>query len=298
MLVLAGICAQVSCNSIGKPPLAGAERTGKTDVQQNMNSVTVEIFNIPVAPYQNELMQQLWREVDEQSLPPQLRRELLAQGFRVGILGSMLSPALAQLLKVSADTKVDNPWREQEVFVADAAMEPVIARNLLTLLPGMRSVVKIFDDHARLPEFPLFWEEEGMMSGQTYRGVLGLLCVSATGNKDGSAQIQIVPELEHGHLEQRLRVQASIIVPETGRPRHTFESLTVSQRLLPGQWLMMGTTTLDSAGAGKVFFSRKASVPEQRLLAIRFVNATTGTSSKPSSSLPVPKTEPMMLERN
>ena len=298
LLVMAGVCAQVSCNTMGKPPWVSTERTGKTDVQQNINSVTVEIFIIPIAPHQNELLQQLWREVDEQSLPPQLRRELLAQGFRVGILGSMLSPALAQLLKVSADTKADNPWREQEISVADAAMEPVIARNLLTLLPGMRSVVKMFDDNARLQEFPLFWEEEGMMSGQTYRGALGLLCVSATAHKDGAAQIQVVPELEHGLLEQRLRVQASIIVPETGRPRHTFESLTVSQRLLPGQWLIMGTTTLDSAGAGKAFFSRKTSVPEQRLLAIRFVNATTGASPQPSSSLPTPKTEPIMLERD
>ena len=298
-LILGGVCAHISCHSVGKPPSTGSVNGLSTEIKQNMNSVTVEIFNVPIAPNQNELLQQLWREIDEQSLPPQLRRELYAQGFRVGILGSLLSPALAQLLKVSTDAKADAAWGEwQEVSAADAAQESMITRNSLILLPGMRSVVKIFDEHARLPEFPLFWEEDGMMSGQTYRGALGLICVSATAHRDGAAQIQIVPELEHGLLEQRFRMQAAIIVPETGRPRHTFESLTVSQRLLPGQWLIMGTTTLDSAGAGKAFFSRKTSVPEQRLLAIRLVNATMGSSPQPSSTLPVPKTEPIMPERN
>jgi len=272
--------------------------------KQERDSIAVEIFNVPIASHQNELLQQLWREVDEQSLPPELRRELLAEGFRVGVLGSLLSPALAQLLTVSADARADTPWGEVHEFsVAEAARGPTMSRHLHTLLPGMRTVIKTFDENSRLPEVSLFWKKDGMMCGQTYRGALGLICISATANRDGSAQIQIVPELEHGLLEQRLRPQAGFIVQETGRPRHIFESLTISQRLLPGQWLLLGTTTLDSAGAGRAFFSRSDPVPEQRLLVIRFVSATTGLSSphspSPSSTLPAPKeTELTMPERD
>jgi hypothetical protein len=260
----------------------------------------VETFIIPIAPHQNELLQQLWREVDEQSLSPQLRRELYVEGFRVGVLGSLISPALAQLLKISAEAKADTPWGEvQEISVAEATRESTISRNLLSLLPGMRAVIQIFDESMRLPEVSLFWREEGMMCGQTYRGALGLIRLSATANRDGSAQIQIAPELEHGLLEQRIRTQVAIVVQETGRPRKTFESLTISQRLLPGQWLLMGMTTLDSAGAGKAFFSRMTSVPEQRLLAIRLVSATTGLPSSLPTSLPAPRNvEPPMPERD
>ena len=290
-LIIGGVCAQISCTLINKPPSPVPATPIPTEVKQNINSVAVEIYNIPIALHQNELVHQLWREVDEQSLPQQLRRDLLAQGFRVGVLGSMLSPALGQLLKVSSDARADTAWGEaQEFSVADAAQGPTIARNLRSLVPGMRALIKIFDDNAMLPELSLFWKEDGGMCGQTYRGALGLICISATANKDGSAQIQIVPELEHGVFEQRLRTQSGMVIQESGRPKHTFESLTVSQRLLPGQWLIMGTTTLDSAGVGKAFFSRMASVPEQRLLAIRFVNATTSDlPSPPPSSLPAPR---------
>ena len=297
-LILGGVCAQVSCSWIGKTIPTAPQNLLPTEVKQE--SVVVETFIIPVAPHQNELLQQLWREVDEQSLSPQLRRELYVEGFRVGVLGSLISPALAQLLKISADAKADTPWGEiQEVSVAEATQESAISRNLLSLLPRMRAVIQIFDETMRLPEVSLFWKEEGMMCGQTYRGALGLICLSATANKDGSAQIQIAPELEHGFLEQRIRTQASIFVQETGRPRHTFESLTISQRLLPGQWLLMGMTTLDSTGAGKAFFSRMPSVPGQRLLAIRLVSATTGLPSSLTASLPAPRNaEPTMPERD
>ena len=255
---------------------------------------------IPIAPHQNGLLQQLWQEVDEQSLPLQLRRELLAQGFRVGILGNLLSPALAELLKVSSDGKAATNWDDfREISAADALRESSVTRNLHCLLPEMRTLVKVFNDQNTLPELPLFWADNGTLCGQTYRDVLGLICVSATANKDGSAHIQIVPELEHGVYQQRFRVVSGMVVQDNSRPRHTFESLTISQRLLPGQWLIMGTTTLDSAGAGKVFFTRKTPVPEQRLLAIRFVNATTVTApQRPSPSTAQKEAETPMPERN
>jgi len=299
LLILGGVCTHISCTTIGGKSSTPTTNP-LTEVKHERDSVAVEIFNIPIAPHQHGLLQQLWQEVDEQSLPPQLRRELFAEGFRAGVLGSLISPALAELLRVSADARADTPWGElQEVSVAEATRGPTIARNLHALLPGMRAIIQIFDESKRLPEISLFWKEEEMICGQTYRGALGLICISATANRDGSAQIQIVPELEHGLLEQKIRMQSAILVQETGRPRRTFESLTISQRLLPGQWLLMGATTLDSTGAGKAFFSRMTSAPEQRLLAIRFVSATTGTPSTPPTSLPAPRVaEPAMPERN
>ena len=137
------------------------------------------------------------------------------------------------------------------------------------------------------------------MHGQTYTEAVGILCVSATANQDGSAQIQIAPELEYGVSEMRVHSRVGIIVQETGRPRHSFGSLMVSQRLLPGQWLIMGTTTPDSPGVGKVFFVRKNSTLEQRLVAIRLINAIPAAATSTPVSLPMPKeTETIMPERN
>ena len=296
-LILGGVCVHVSCNSLNKSSSVGSATNTPTVINQNTNTVNIEIFIIRLAPHQNEVLQQLWQEVDEQSLSPQLRRELFAQGFRVGILGNLLSPALARLLNVSANARVDTPWGDfQEFSAADATRESATTRNMRILSPEMRTLVKLFD--TPLPELSLFWEEHGMFCGQTYREAIGLVCVSATANKDGSAQIQIIPEVEYGVLEQRLRMQSGVFVQEISRPRHSLETLTVSQRLLPGQWLIMGVTTLDSAGAGKAFFVRKASVPDQRLLAIRFINATSAAAPPPSSPTSPKGTEAIIPERN
>ena len=293
-LILGGICVHLSCNLL--PPI-NPPSTGPPDPLPPVDTVSVEIFTIRLAPHQNELLQQLWQEVDEQSLPPQLRRELFDQGFRVGILGSLLSPELAQLLNVSADARVDVWGEPHEIAATDAAREPTAIRHMRNLLPEIRTLVRVFD--VPMPELSLFGEENGMMHGQTYTEAIGILCVSATANRDGSAQIQIVPELEHGVAELRLRVMSGLAVHDTSRPRHSFESLTVSQRLLPGQWLIMGTTTPDSAGAGKAFFVRRNAGLEQRLLAIRLLRVTPATLAPPPTSPSVPRgTETIMPERN
>jgi len=295
-LILGGICVHLACTSL---PFHRQPTANLPDFNnQSTDTVGIEIFIIRLAPHQNELLQQLWQEVDEQSFPLHLRRELFAQGFRVGILGNLLSPALAQLLNVTADGRTDIPWGEfQEFSAADAAREPTATRTIRNLLPDMRALIKVFD--TPLPEQSLFWTENGMSHGQTYTEAIGLLCVSATANRDGSAQIQIVPELEHGVAELRIRPRAGLVIHETSRPRHTFETLTISQRLLPGQWLIMGTTAPDSAGIGKTFFVRRDSGLKQHLLAIRLFNATPAAATSAPTLLTAPKgTEAIMPERN
>jgi len=296
-LIFGGICAQLSCNWIGtNRPVPGTPPPTPI-INQSVDTASIDIFIVRLAPHQNALLQQLWQEVDEQSLPPQLRRELFAQGFRVGILGSLLSPALAQLLTITADGRTDIQGGVQEISVADAAREPTVTRNARNLLPGMSAVVRIFD--TPLPEQSLFWETNGMIHGQTYTDVLGLLNVRATANKDGSALIQIVPELEHGTSELRVRPVSGMVVHETGKPRHSFESLTVPQRLLPGQWLIMGATAIDSPGVGKTFFVRRNAGQEQRLLAIRLISVTPAApTSTAAPQTALWGTETSMPERN
>ena len=273
-LIIGGVCVHLSCNSLNPDKSSSTDLSANVPVivKQQPETVTVEIFTVRLAPHQNVLVQQLWQEADEQSLSPQLRRELLTQGFRVGILRDLLSPALTQLLDGSSESRSEMSLEGfQEFSMADIARGATITRKVHNLFPEMHALIKVFDDQNALPEFSLFRQENGMLHGQTYTQVVGILCTSADINKDGSAQIQIVPELEYGTLERRIRTVAGVVVHETSRPRYVFETLTISQRLLPGQWIIIGATTMDSAGAGKAFFVRKISVPEQRLLAIRLV---------------------------
>ena len=288
-LVLGGICSLSSCGLLSKQAGINLATSAPATASPHADAVSVEIYIVRLSPHQNELLQQLWREVDEQSLPVQLRRDLFAEGFRVGVLGNLISPALARLLSISGDAKTAG-GEFQEFSVADAA-RATVNRYTRPLLPDTNAMVRVFDEQNTLPELSLFWMENGLFCGRTYTNALGLILVGAAANNDGSAQLQIVPAVEHGYMEQRIRTVAGIIFQDDSRPRYTFEPLRISQRLLPGQWLIMGTTTPDSAGAGKAFFVRDTPETEQRLLAIRLVHVTPTVVSSASS---LPSTAPRM----
>jgi len=268
--------------------------------QGHSDSVGIEIFTIRILPQQQELVRQLWLETDEQMLTPSLRRELTDQGIRIGFMGSLLTPALSQLINVTGNSKTD-PSGEfgdfQEISVADIPRDPAVTRQYRNLLPDMRASLKAFDDP--MPELSRFWFENGQLCGQTYRDALGMICVNAYAQNNGTVRFDIVPELEYGTAERRIRIHAAMMIPENGRPRLPFISLTVTQNLLPGQWIIIGPVLPNCTGIGKAFFIRGREEPEQKMLAIRLVKMKKSGGTN-GSNLPDPEkdTDFSFQERN
>jgi hypothetical protein len=289
-----------ACHLIKKP-----EPTGKNidqllqQGQVSSDSVGIEIFTIRTTPQQQELVRQLWLEVDEQMIAPALRRELQEQGIRTGVLGDLLTPALSQLIHVTGDAKTGNvnTFSDfQEVSVAEIPHDPPVTRQYRNLLPDMRASLKAFEEP--VPEFSRFWFENGQFCGQTYKDALGLICVSARNQNNGTVRFDIVPELEYGITEWRIRIHSAIMIPESGRPRLPFVSLTITQNLLPGQWILIGPTIPNCSGIGQVFFIRGNEEPEQKILAIRLIKMKKNTPS--GSNIPEPEkgTDFLFQERN
>lgn len=258
------------------------------------NTVGIEIFMIRVTPQQQSLVRQLWLEVDEQMIPPMLRHELREQGFRAGIQGAYLSATLSQLINVTgtpsevAKTTGDGM---NEVSVADLPTDPSVTRHFRNLLPGMNAAVPPFEDS--VSEMPLFWNENGRICGKTYRDARGLIRLSAKAQPDGSVRFEIVPELEFGATETKIRVQSAITFYESGKPRRVFEPLTLALDLLPGQWIILGPSSPNCGGIGRGFFTRGSERNEQKLIAIRLAHVQSGDSGKRADIAP-----PAIPERN
>jgi hypothetical protein len=290
-----------ACHLIKKPE----PTTGKNIdhlLQQGQtppDSVGIEIFTIRITPQQQELVRQLWLEVDEQMITPPLRRELMAQGIRIGILGDILTPALSQLIHVTGDANVGNVNMFsdfQEVSVAEIPHDPPVTRQYRNLLPDMRASLKAFEEP--VPELSRFWFENGQFCGQTYKDALGLICINARNQNNGTVRFDIVPELEYGTMERRIRIHSAMMIPENGRPRLPFVSLTVTQNLLPGQWILIGPTNPNCSGIGRVFFIRGNEEPEQKILAVRLIKMKKNPPN--GSNIPEPEKETNFLfqERN
>ena len=290
----------VSCNGIRSKrtetmsPKSAA--MGLPQSERIVDSVGVEVFTIRVSLDQNDLFRQLWFEVDEQMLDPALRRELIGHGMRVGFLGETLSPSLARLINVTSERtpgSTTNYGDFQEMSLADLSKDPAVTRQYLNLMPDMRAALKIFDD--RLPEFSRFWAENGQLCGQTYTDALGLICITGQTLPSGKARLTIVPELEYGVMETKIRMVQAVSFQESGRPRYQYKPLTVALDLLPGQWIILGPVSRESTGAGRAFFIRGAGNGDQKIMAIRLVNMkqdkpsnlsrTDGPGSRPDISI-------------
>ncbi|MDR1962472.1 MAG: hypothetical protein LBQ50_01685 [Planctomycetaceae bacterium] len=288
-----------SCHLFKKPePISNNFDHFLQQGQESFNSVGIEIFTIRTTPQQHELVRQLWLEVDEQMLAPSLRRDLLEQGIRVGVLGDLLTPSLSQLIHVTGDAKAGNVntfGDFQEVSIAEIPHDPAVTRQYRNLLPDMRASLKAFEDP--VPELSRFWFENGQFCGQTYKDALGLICVSAIAQNNGTVRFDIVPELEYGTTERRIRIHSAMMIPENGRPRLPFVSLTVTQHLLPGQWIIIGPAIQNCSGIGRVFFIRGTEEPEQKILAIRLIKMKKKPPS--GSNLPDPENNDFSFpERN
>jgi hypothetical protein len=233
------------------------------------NSVGAEIYTLRIGLNDNELLQRLWNETDEQALPSNLRRELTAQGLRVGIIGNQTPPSLSQFLQNagSIETTQSDNGAYQEIPVSDLTKEPAVTRQFRNILQDMRILVSPFD--IPLPEYALFWNENGTITGQTLQNASGILSIQAVAEKDASVTLTIIPELEYGTVFPKYRTQAGVVFCENVRPRRKLESLTIRQKLLPGQWIIIGASSVDSTGVGKAFFFRNNTVVEQRIIALR-----------------------------
>lgn len=251
------------------------------------NTVGIEIFMIRVTPQQQASVRQLWLEVDEQVISPMLRHELREQGFRAGIQGAYLSAALSQLINITgtpSEVMKTNSEGMNEVSVAELPSDPGVSRHFRNLLPGMSAAVPPFED--TVAEMSLFWHENGRVCGKTYRDARGLIRLSAKAQPGGSVRFEIVPELEFGAPETKIRVQSAITFYESGKPRRIFEPLTLSLDLLPGQWIILGPSSPDCGGIGRGFFTRGSEKNEQKLLAIRLAHVQGDSPEKQADTSP------------
>lgn len=293
-LILSGILSTVllGCGSLQTTttPSGGHPGLLQTGGEFQRDMVGVDIFLIRITPQRRELLRQLWHEVDELPIPTALRRDLVEHGLRVGVQGSFLSPSLSQLINVTASPTGNEhaglPGGMEEISVADIRSDAGVSRQYRNLMPGMRAVLRPFDQP--IAELPFFWHENGRICGKTYHNAVGLIGLTARPQHNGTVRFELVPELEHGTMETRTRLQNMVVFQESGRPRRAFEELAVSLDLLPGQWIIIGPTSVDSLGVGRAFFVRGTDGDEQKIIAIRLVDVKKPVPS-PGSSTPTPE---------
>lgn len=295
LLSLPLLLSMVSCHWLRPPEMAPPPRDGLLHGRKPAaNTVGIEVYYIRLAPQQENLVRQLWMEVDELILTDtRLRHELMEHGYRIGIQGAVLSETLSKLLNISEteETGHSRGFGEfTELAVSDIPRDPPVQRLIWNLMPDMQVKLTLFDDP--VPDLSLFRVgSSGLIRGETYQNAQSLLTVSAVPEHDGRVRFQLMPELEYGEKSVRYEFNSGLGYLEHRRPSLPFTSLTVSLNLYPGQWIVVGPSQREDAGLGRAFFTRgdgRQNGYQKKLLVIRLTNVQRPAASRHADTLPDP----------
>jgi hypothetical protein len=224
------------------------EGQGKNSILQqpslSSNTVIVEIAFVRVTQALSAPIHDLWQRTDEQHLSVEARRELYANGFRSGTMGTELPSVLRQGLD------------EQKVTVEDVAINPATLAN-----PTMRQyrlqcrAGKLIP----LPVSPDFRDrtmsirEEGILREQEFSDCQCVMELEAAPLANGMASVHLMPMVEFGEAKNRPVGTDGVWQVGVRKQFARFPNLAVSMELRPGETVLL-TATDPPQGVGGAFF--------------------------------------------
>ncbi len=237
------------------------------------DSVVLEIYSARFTFDDPKYNDTLWREVDEQPFPPELRRALAEYGFRAGVLQGQIPAELQELLTPSSDasTQAQEPSKPAspslEEVVVDLEADSPVRRRILQLRAAKRGEILASGVYESLP---LLENDGGQLHGKPYTRGQGLLSVKSFPQPDGRVRLDLLPELHHGDPKISYVNNQGVLRVEPGRAKKTFEQLSLSATLSPGEMLVISSLPSRPGSLGHYFFTEQTTGPlEQKLLLIR-----------------------------
>ncbi len=256
------------CQTIlAPPPKAGLEKLLRP-VSASPDSVTLEIFHARIPLEQDGKADELWNGVDEQCFDVELRRRLVANRLRAGVVGGTLPPILTELLEL----KSEMPKESSERVISAATAVPQVTRRVVQV--NRRDPTSIHASEV-CDEAQVLVSDEGAFQGRTYRQVEAVYTLKAQAVDGQRAMVRLIPELDHGDMKNRYAgSDQGLFVMTPSREREVFDRLAMEVALSPGEVLVLGSMPDAGASLGGLFHTAVADGRlERKLILIRLLEA-------------------------
>jgi hypothetical protein len=253
-LLAIGGCTKPLIN--GKSPLVPA--------RMSPDSCVLDVFFVRVPFGDPQANEELWRELDEQHFPADVRGRLMRNGFRIGVADGQIPVALSNLLELG-----DKPAPENEVKGAnltDLSTKPRVMRQHMQVRAGRPSEIVASGMYEQLP---VLLCESDNVSGETYNQAQGIFNLKVFPLPDGRVRIDMVPEVHHDQPQQRRVEDQGVMRLDFSRPKRVFEDMALSASLSPGGMLVMTSLPNRPGSLGHHFFTENEGRLEQKVLVIR-----------------------------
>lgn len=274
-IAVLAFCASclTSCKSlVFKEEVEPVATTRKTLQRQTLAPDAV-VFDALIAhvPYnERELTSNLWNDVDEQDLDPNVRRSLNEQGFRVGVIGASPPPSLTSILALKGRGLRSAVEEEVDYANPGSTLSPISYSKPINLRSGSKSVIEMRSDV--VPSIPILERgKNGELIGKTYSDASPIFSVAIEQNSDGSVLFDVAPFLRYGAPQSTTRYQHGQLVRTQERPTKSFDQLRFSIALRPGQFLVIGASDSKTNALSRYFFSEGGEDFEQTILVLRLL---------------------------
>jgi hypothetical protein len=228
---------------------------------------SLEIITVRFPLGDAELNQAAWSQIDEQTIPVEIRRRLADNGLRAGTISGQLPPEVARIL-----TAAEQPATLTEA-AANFAQAPIVSRQRMQLHSGWRGQLlasKIYQEVSLL-----FREQNGDqvdVTGKSFRLAQGIFDVNATATGDRRVKLHFTPELHHGEPRQAFVVESedAQLRPQASKPKKVLDNLAFDATLASEQMLVIASLPERPGTVGHVFLTeQQADQMQQKMMIVR-----------------------------
>ena len=268
--------ALVACLASGCQLFHGKEPFGQGHsplhpAQASPDSVGMEIIWARFPADDPVLDDAAWREIDEAQIEPAVRRELVNNGLRVGVIsGATMPSAITNVLHQGESQGVAQSSSSGQSSIAELLTEPAVHGRKIQLRRNQRSEIQASEVY---PSLPLLVSSGTELSGQTYAQAQAIYALRVDPQPDRGATIELTPEVHYGAPQLKYTGDEAVLRMASQRNREVFDRLRLSVKLAPGEMLVL--MSLPDAGSrlGHYFHTAESpDGPQQKLILIRLAD--------------------------
>jgi hypothetical protein len=255
-------CRLVEARPQGRSPLA--------PLMASSDAISLEVFSAP-SPLDDPQVEELWKQVDEQTLSPDLRTRLAQNGIRAGVVGPNVPDALAALLKVT----------DEHITPEERTLVPLQANEgiRLTVMQPRAGERRDLVASQTYDQMPLLQRVGSQVEGKTYYKAEGRLALRVSKELDGRARLELTPELHHGEFKNRVTGDDGMMTWKQERQKLLFDELKLSATLAPGQMLVVSCRSDRPGSIGHYFFTQSGGEQTmQKFFVLRIAQAAADRS--------------------
>ncbi len=267
-IALAIVLPLVLCQAGCRPVMPdGKVQSPLKPASLSQDSLVLDIFFIRFPFGDEQADNALWEEIDEQHFPPECRRRLSENGFRVGRIGGSVPVELSKLLELGEKPVAGGEPAKLALDELDGG--PRVRRRHLQIQPRRRIEIMASDEYDELPVITK--DDSGQVSGKFFKKAQPMLALRAELESDGRVNLSVTPEVHHG--QSRMKVKAGtqgVMQLDSSRGREVFDTLASRATLAPGDMYVVSVLPDHSGSLGHHFFTETNSGKlEQKLIVIR-----------------------------